>query len=255
VELTGRHRTLRYITVSGGSLTVPELTALSTMVPGLDIFKTYGQTESFRSTMLLPGDFQRKIGSVGRPCPGARVRIVAEDGCLCPPGQTGEVVHSGIGVMAGYLDGSDRGVKRRENPFRDGEGDSAHAIWTGDLGYLDEDGFLFLKGRRDGMLKVSGNRFYPDEVASVAAHLDGVADVEVLGLDPDAVETRVALFVVAPAAQWSSQRMIDVLRQRLPSYMVPTLVRVLPAMPRLANGKTDRVRLRELVAGSPGAEE
>lgn len=255
VDLQDKHRSLRYITVSGGSLTVPELAALSALVPGVGIFKTYGQTETFRSTMLQPSDFGRRLGSVGRACPGVRLRIVADDGRDCVPGEVGELVHSGIGVMAGYLDGSDLGTKRRDNPFAGGEGESAFAIWTGDLGYLDEEQFLFLKGRRDGMLKVAGNRFYPDEVASVAAQFEGVTDVEVLGLDPDAVETRVALFVVAPAAGWSSHRLVDVLRQRLPTYMVPTVVRVLPALPRLANGKPDRVRLRELAAGSPGAEE
>jgi acyl-CoA synthetase (AMP-forming)/AMP-acid ligase II len=254
----GAHHTLRYITVSGGSLAPSELSSLKEAAAGIGIFKTYGQTESFRSTMLFPADLDRKIGSVGQAFRGTRPRVVDEHGRSCGPYEVGEVVHSGIGVMLGYLGGPDIDGKRRHNTFGLDEHDSEFVIWTGDLGYMDDEGFLFLKGRRDGMLKVAGNRFYPDEIASALLALPGVSDAEVIGAVSDAVENVVAAFVVADGSAWTTDSMQRALRDRLPSYMVPSSVVMLPSMPRLPNGKPDRVRLRQLASQpaderSPGA--
>jgi acyl-coenzyme A synthetase/AMP-(fatty) acid ligase len=239
------HRTLRYVTVSGGSLSPSELDRLRGLLAGVGIFKTYGQTESFRSTILRPDEIDARPGSVGRAFDGARVRVLDDAGAPCGPGETGEVVHSGLGVMMGYLNDAEAGTKRRPNPFAAESGESDHAIWTGDAGFLDEAGFLYLKGRRDGMLKVSGNRFYADEVAAALASLPGVVDADVVGVDALAVETRVAAFVVTsvPLDETEIRRR---LATRVASYMVPSSIVVLPALPRLANGKTDRVRLRAL---------
>jgi acyl-coenzyme A synthetase/AMP-(fatty) acid ligase len=108
------------------------------------------------------------------------------------------------------------------------------------------------------MLKVAGNRFYPDEIASALLALPGVSDAEVIGAVSDAVENVVAAFVVADGSAWTTDSMQRALRDRLPSYMVPSSVVMLPSMPRLPNGKPDRVRLRQLASQpaderSPGA--
>lgn len=244
VDTGGRHRSLRYVTVSGGSLTLPELEHLPQLLPGVGIYKTYGQTESFRSTMLYPHEFDTRMASVGRPFEGAMVHIVDEEGNQCPTGEIGEIVHSGLGVMMGYLGGADPSNKRRPSPFQNADG-SEFAIWTGDWGYVDSGGYLYLKGRRDGMIKVAGNRFYADEVANVIAALPGVSDVEVLGLEEAQVETRLMAFLVSDG-EHSEQSVRRALERSLPSYMVPSLIRLVPALPRLPNGKTDRVRLRAM---------
>jgi acyl-coenzyme A synthetase/AMP-(fatty) acid ligase len=249
----GPHRSLRFVTVSGGSLATPELMAVQELLQGVGIYKTYGQTESFRSTILHPSELAAKPGSVGRAFGGAGVRVLDDTGRLCDAGEVGEVVHSGLGVMMGYLNDNGSPGKRRPNPFRGHAGESEYAIWTGDAGYLDEDGYLYLKGRRDGMLKVSGNRFYADEVAAALASLPGVIDADVVGLDPEAVETRVAGFVVAS----EPVDVIDLKRSlatRVASYMVPSSILVLPGLPRLANGKTDRVRLRAMALGEAAGQ-
>ena len=172
--------------------------------------------------------------------------------------RVGEVVHSGIGVMLGYLGGPALNEKRRENTFERTANDSPYVIWTGDLGYLDADGFLYLKGRRDSMLKVAGNRFYPDEVGSVLLALPGVSDAEVIGLASDAVETAVAAFVVVDGDAWTGESLKRALREQLPSGTVLLVIVSLAAMPRLPNGKPDRVRLsnspRRLGRRGPNSE-
>ncbi len=239
----GPHASLRYITVSGGDLSPAKLDRLPSMAPGVAIFKTYGQTETFRSTSLHPSDFETRRRSVGRAFPGARVYVVRGDGTPAAPDEVGEVVHTGLGVMMGYL-GEGSTDKLRPNPFR-GDGDSSpHAIFTGDLGYLDRDGYLYLVGRRDDMLKVSGIRVYPREIANALSAMDGVLEAEVVGVKDAAEETRLIAFVTL---RDNVPLIATVLRRELakslPPYMVPHEIEIVHVLPRTASGKPDRVRL------------
>ena len=159
------------------------LEALPALGDGLQIFKTYGQTEVFRPTCLRPAEFAARMRSVGRPFGRSRVYVVRDDGSVAAPGERGEVVATGLGVMLGYLDGADEQKKLRDNPFRGADDPGAKAVFTGDVGHLDEDGYLFLLGRRDAMLKIMGNRVYPDEVAAQLLALPGVLQAEVVGVD------------------------------------------------------------------------
>lgn len=235
----------RYVTVSGGSLAPEQLQALSRHLGGTEIFKTYGQTEAFRTTSLRPEELPRAPGSVGRAYPGVRLAVVREDGTPCEPLEPGEVVHAGLGTMLGYLGGGAGGKLR---PF---PGSGEPAVFTGDVGYLDEDGFLFLAGRRDAMAKIAGNRVFPAEVANQAAALAEVAEAQVVAALRGA-ETVLVCFVVLRAGQESDPvRLRRSLADRLPSYMVPAEVVLLDEMPRTASGKPDLV---ELAARAAGAE-
>jgi acyl-CoA synthetase (AMP-forming)/AMP-acid ligase II len=239
-----QHASLRYITISGGDLSREMLHRLPAMLDGVGIIKTYGQSETFRSAALLPPEFSDKRQSVGRAFVNVRVYIVREDGTLAEPHEVGEIVHTGMGVMLGYLDGDDPQHKLRPNPFFGPDDEASHAVFTGDQGYLDEDGYLYLLGRRDEMLKVSGNRIYPREISDQLAAIDGVTEAEVVGVKLDDDDTHLVAFVV-PESSRSLQPMLirRELALRVPSFMLPEHVVVLPAMPRTANGKPDRQAL------------
>jgi acyl-CoA synthetase (AMP-forming)/AMP-acid ligase II len=238
-DRAGAHRSLRFITVSGGDLQPPQLEALPALGEELQIFKTYGQTEVFRPTCLLPAEFDSHQRSVGRPFGRSRVYVVRDDGSLAAPGERGEIVATGLGVMLGYLDGRDEQRKLRDNPFRGPDDPCAKAIFTGDVGHVDEHGYLYLHGRRDAMLKIKGNRIYPEEVAAQLLALPGVVQAEVVGVDERDRGCRLFAFVVldpdAPAP--------DVLRRqlssRVPAYMVPEAILTLDSIPRTASGKPD----------------
>jgi len=253
-ETGGEHSRLRYLTLSGGDLSETDLGRLPELAPGAGIFKTYGQTEAFRATCLQPEEFKDRPLSVGRPFATTRVYVVGEDGNLCGPGEVGEVVHTGLGVMLGYLDGEDPERKLRPNPFRGSEDPSSKAVFTGDLGYLDSEGYLFLKGRRDAMLKVAGNRVYPREIQAQILSIEGVMEAAVLGIPDAELGTKIVCFAVLSEGVDLKPAII---RRRLagllPSYMVPAQIFLLPGLPRTASGKTDyptlRARAVELLTG------
>jgi acyl-CoA synthetase (AMP-forming)/AMP-acid ligase II len=244
LDTRGRHASLRYITISGGDLGPEKLDRLAAVLDGVGIIKTYGQTETFRSTALLPPEFFRKQQSVGRAFANVRVYVVREDGRLAEPHEVGEIVHTGMGVMLGYLDGDDPQHKLRPNPFFGPDDDASCAVFTGDQGYLDEDGYLYVVGRRDEMLKVAGNRIYPRAVSDQLAAIDGVAETEVVGVTLDDDETHLVAFVVQkPSCALQPMMIRRALASRVPSFMLPRHVVILPAMPRTATGKPDRPAL------------
>lgn len=224
------HCSLRYVTVSGGDLPQERLQQLKNTIGPAGIFKTYGQSETFRSAALRSSEFADKSRSVGKPFATATVRIERPDGTPANPNEAGEIVHSGLGTMLGYLDAG-----RHERPT---------AIRTGDIGWLDEDGFLFVQGRRDAMLKVAGNRVYPGEIAEQICSLPGIHEAEIIGEKDANGETQLTAFVVASNGAFHPDEIRRSLVQRLPSYMIPRQIVILSQMPRTTSGKPDRVALQ-----------
>ena len=245
-ETAGAHASLRYLTLSGGDLGPKDLERLGAMAPGAGVFKTYGQTEAFRATSLRPDEFADRARSVGRALPGVHVYVVREDGALAAPGEEGEVVHTGAGTMLGYL-GLPDAAKLRSNPFQSADDPATRAVFTGDRGSLDEAGYLRLTGRHDDMLKVAGNRVYPQEVAEAIREAGAAEAVEVVGGRTPEGEPRLVAFMVCRGTTPPDERMLlRRLSTRLPSYMMPARAAFLAAVPRTPHGKPDRRRLTEL---------
>ena len=244
-DRAGSHASLRYVAVSGGSLSVDEQERLQQRLPGVAIFKTYGQTETFRSASLRPEELALRPASVGRAYADARVLVLDENARPCPANEVGEVVHVGLGAMLGYLGGGSADAEKiRALPAELG-GD--RAIFTGDYGFLDPDGYLFLKGRMDAMVKIAGNRVYPEEAADQLRALDGVREAEVLAVAGDGADPRLVGFVVPDGSrELTSESVRALARSRLPAHMLPSETLVLSALPRLSNGKIDRRALAEL---------
>lgn len=248
-EKGGVHASLRYVTVSGGSLPRDLLQKLRQAMPGVQIFKTYGQTEAFRSTSLRPEDYDRKPDSVGKPFTGARVYVVRDDLSRCDAGEIGEVVHSGLGMMMGYLGSAratDESGKLRKNPFHGEQDPSPMAVFTGDLGFLDEEGYLYLQGRRDSMLKVMGNRVYPQEIANRILALDDVREAVVAGVTDAGGQAKLLAFIAAsPGSGLSAGAVRRALNASLPTFMVPKEIVFVNRVPRTPSGKPDQRRLIE----------
>jgi acyl-CoA synthetase (AMP-forming)/AMP-acid ligase II len=241
-----RHAALRYITISGGSLSRAALQRLPEVAGAAGIFKTYGQTEAFRATSLRPDQYQRKLDSVGKPFPGVHVYVVRDDGTRCDVAEVGEVVHTGLGVMMGYLGEADGSRKLRPNPFQGKDDPSPFAAFTGDMGYLDDEGFLFLKGRRDSMVKVMGNRVYPQEVTSQIVTIPGVRDAVVVGVTQADGQMRLVAFLTAsPGVEVSESAVRRMLNVKLPAFMIPKEIVVVRHIPRTPTGKVDERRLVE----------
>jgi acyl-CoA synthetase (AMP-forming)/AMP-acid ligase II len=242
---SAKHRRLRYITVSGGSLSPEKYQNLREAAPGVAVIKTYGQTEAFRTTALLPIHPESKRHSVGAAFGNVRTVIVDEQLVPCAPGTVGEVIHAGLGTMEGYLAGPSPEKIVDLRAAVDAP-EMARAVRTGDLGYLDRDGFLHLKGRRDAMIKLHGNRVYPEEVAAMIQTLDGVHEAVVLAIrensnfEEPVLVAFVAMGGSAPGDPAGFHRQLAGL---LPGFMIPAKVRFMPALPRTISGKTDKQTL------------
>jgi acyl-CoA synthetase (AMP-forming)/AMP-acid ligase II len=205
----------------------------------------FGQTETTSTlTILGPDDHRlggapeddertlRRLRSIGRPLPDVEVRIVDDDGQPLPTGQVGEIHVRTPRAMKGYA-GAD-------SPFvADG--------WlpTRDMGWMDEDGYLYVAGRKDDMIIRGGENIAPAEVEAVLGSHPAVDEVAVLGVPDVEWGQRVgACVVLRPGAQADAADLVDWCRSRLSSFKKPEIIRFLPELPKNPMGKVLRRELR-----------
>jgi long-chain acyl-CoA synthetase len=154
---------LRYVTQAGGRLepTVSQEIHEQLSQHGIPFFVMYGQTEATaRMSFLPPEELPARLGSIGRAIPGGELSVVDDSGKALPPRQVGQILYRGPNVMLGYAEG----------PADLARGDElAGQLLTGDLGYCDEDGFLFLTGRMKRIAKLLGRRISLDEIEAFLA--------------------------------------------------------------------------------------
>ncbi|HEX6498618.1 MAG TPA: acyl-CoA ligase (AMP-forming), exosortase A system-associated [Micromonosporaceae bacterium] len=240
---------LRYFANTGGRMPRTTLARLRELFPQAAPYLMYGLTEAFRSTYLDPAEVDRRPDSIGKAIPNAEILVVRPDGTECAPGEHGEVVHRGALVSLGYWNDPVRTAERfRPAPGSDGSTRTEIAVWSGDIAYRDEEGFLYFVGRNDEMIKTSGYRISPTEIEE-AAYATGLVDEAVaLGVPDEKLGQHIVLVVAAPDDGRSTvELLLKALEQELPTYMRPHRVEVLPRLPRTGNGKFDRVELRRMV--------
>ncbi|WP_323676360.1 class I adenylate-forming enzyme family protein [Halorubellus sp. PRR65] len=210
------------------------------------VYPTYGMTETASQiATATPEQAFADPDTVGQPLVNTTVAVVAPDGSTCPPGEEGELVVSGPTVTPGYLDAGD------PEPVRDGAF-SERGFRTGDRGYRDDDGLLYVTGRVDDMIVTGGENVQPVVVEDALRTLDAVEDAAVVGLpDPEWGE-RVAALVVpaddhAPGAN-DADAVREAIRDRLAAHEVPKTVEFADAVPRTASGTVDRPGVRDRLA-------
>ncbi len=239
-------RTLRYITVSGGDLAKNQLVRLRQYFENVKIFKTYGQTETFRSSILKPFDFEGKMTSVGRPVKGTEVFILNDKSEVNPPNIEGEIVHYGVGTMLGYindLEGTNGKLREIVESVR-GTVKEGKLVFTGDRGKMDEEGYLYVLGREDGMIKTLGNRVYPKEVESCILEHEHVKNAAVVGIR-DELKGQIIIAEVIGNGALDKQRLIVFLKERLPYYMIPGEINIVEYLPMTENGKIKHTAIKE----------
>ncbi|HXO82259.1 MAG TPA: fatty acid--CoA ligase family protein, partial [Mycobacterium sp.] len=185
-----------------------------------------------------------KLHTVGKPLPGVELRIVAPDGIDTPSGEPGEIWVRSRSAMAGYVGGGDA-------PTTTGDW-----LRTGDLGRLDDDGFLFYHGRSDDMFKVSGATVFPTEVEQALRDIDGVDNAFVTNLAGGRGD-HVGAAVVCDTAATTAEKLRASARTVLSSFKVPTVWLLVDSddmIPRGPTGKVDVRRLRELLAATDSAQ-
>jgi acyl-CoA synthetase (AMP-forming)/AMP-acid ligase II len=204
--------------------------------------QTYGQAESpMVITCLRPQDHDR-VGSCGRPFAIVEVDVFDEQDRPLPPGARGEIVCRGPQTMAYYWNRPDATAEA----FRGGW------LHTGDIGYMDEDGFFYLVDRKNDMLISGGYNVYPREVEDVLLACDGVVEAAVIGLPDEKWGDRVYA-VVAGRGGLSPEAVMTHARERLASYKRPKGVEIWPELPKTSANKILRRAVRDrIVAREPG---
>lgn len=227
--------TLRCVLVGGGPVPRPLLEECARR--GIPTVQTYGLTEAASQvTTLAPADALRKLGSAGRPLFPVTVRIADEAGRPLPPGEAGEILVRGPTVTAGYFGRPEETARA----LRDGW------LHTGDIGYLDQEGYLYVLDRRDDLIVSGGENVYPAEVEAVLRQHPAVADAAVIGLpDERWGQTVAAAVVLRPGCAVDGDELVRFCRERLAGYKVPRCFRIVPSLPRNAAGKLLRRALRE----------
>lgn len=218
---------LRVVLVGGGPVS-PGLLERA-LERGFPVIQTYGLTETASQVATLaPADAATHLGSAGKPLLVTQLRIDA------PAGEAGEILVSGPTVTPGY--------------FRNPAATSAAIVdgWlhTGDVGRLDDDGFLFVLDRRDDLIVSGGENVYPAEVEAAVLALDGIREAAVVGL-ADARWGQIVAAAVVFEGTFDAEAFESGLRSRLAGYKVPRVVERVGELPRTASGKVQRHLVRE----------
>jgi O-succinylbenzoic acid--CoA ligase len=217
---------LRCVLLGGGPAPRPLLEACAER--GVPVAQTYGLTEAASQVATLaPADALRKLGSAGQPLLPTELRI-DHAGTPAPSGVVGEILVRGPTVMRGYANRPDATAQA----LRDGW------LHTGDLGYVDEEGYLYVVSRRSDLIISGGENIYPAEVEAVLLAHPAVEEAAVVGLaDRQWGQAPAAAVKLRQGAALNEVELIAFCRQRLAGYKVPRLVRFTEALPRNAAGK------------------
>lgn len=227
---------LKKITFSGNKLPASTIDKLLEKLPWVEIYSMYGLTESTtRVCYLPPKHLLEKKESCGKPLPGVELKITDESGALLPPGQIGQVLMKGPNVMRCYF----------EDPELTSQTIVDGWLSTGDLGRLDEDGFLYLEGREKEIIKCAGERLSPLEIEEVILNHPEISEVAVIGRDDPILGEIVHAFVVPKSEALSINDLRTYCTKHLSHHKIPRKYTVTNELPKTATGKVKKHLLRE----------
>jgi acyl-CoA synthetase (AMP-forming)/AMP-acid ligase II len=229
--------TLRCLAITGGKVHPAVLESLKiNLTP--NIYRTYASTDSGQMAISKPADIDRKPNAAGRPVWCVDLRIVDNENRPVQVGEVGEIICQSPLASHGYY----KNPEASNASFRGGW------FYTGDLGYFDEEGYLFVAGRKKDMVKSGGISIYPLEIESVLYSHPAVLEAAVIGV-PDAAwgEAVKAVVVARPEAVLDAETLLAFCKERLSAYKVPKSVEFRSSLPHTEVGKVNKVKLKEMV--------
>ena len=233
-QVNWRDTALRAVLLGGAA--APEELLQQSLAAGVPVALTYGLTEAASQVATLhPKDVLRKPGSVGKGLIYTSIRVIDQQGVEQPSGEIGEVLVSGSTVMAGYYG----------DPEATSQVIRAGWLHTGDMGYLDSDGDLWIIQRRSDLIVSGGENVYPVEVEKVLHKHPAVAEACVVGLsDPEWGQRVAAMVVVKTGCDLKEEALLSFARSLLAGYKQPRQICFVSEIPRTSSGKVDRQRVR-----------
>jgi amino acid adenylation domain-containing protein len=244
---------MRLIASGGDVMSPAAAAAVLAAHPQIRLLNAYGPTET--SIIASGSELTHVDGSplpIGGPLPGYAFHVLDEDGRPVPDGEPGELWIGGVGVARGYRGDPERTADRfRPDPFA---GDPAARMYgSGDVVRQREDGEFEFLGRADHQVKIAGHRVEPGEVEQALGHHPEVRHAAVIARDDVAGHKRLVGFAALNEGAEAGERdLLDHLAARLPAYMLPATVEILPELPLTPRGKVDRAALPELTRSRAG---
>jgi len=226
------------ISIDGGEkMPLPLIEKWEQKLPGVWFADAYGLTETFSGDTFLAKDkMVSKVGSVGKPVPGMRFRIVDNEGIDVSPGKDGEIALRGPKVFKGYW----KNKEATDEAIRDGW------FFTGDIGYCDEEGFLYIVDRKKDMIISGGENVASAEVERVIYELAQVSEAAVVGIPhPKWLEVPKAFVVLKSGEHLHEQDIIAHCTKKLAKFKVPNEIEFISQLPRNPSGKVLKRKLRE----------
>ena len=204
-----------------------------------NIFSCYGQSEGVGFTQIRMSDSdEKKRTTVGRAVDGVELKIVNDEGETLPTGQVGEILAYMPGCMLGYY----KNQEATDATIVDGW------IHTGDLGFLDKEGYLTIKGRKKELIIRGGENISPSEIEDVIRSYAMVHDVAVVGVPDKVLGEEIAAFIqMKPGANFSSEEVMAYISQSLPKFKTPKYVYYMDEMPITSTGKILKRKLVEMI--------
>ncbi len=224
------------VTLGGGMAVLKPTAERWQQVVGVPLIQAYGLTETSPAATINPLDLTEFNGSIGLPIPSTEVSIRADDGHEVPSGQVGEICIRGPQVMKGYWQ---RPEETANVMMADG------FLRTGDLGYIDEKGYVYLVDRKKDMILVSGFNVFPNEVEEAVAQHPGVLEAAAIGVPDEHSGEAVKIFVVRRDPNLTAEELIIHCRKLLTGYKVPKHVEFRADLPKTNVGKILRRALKE----------
>lgn len=235
---------LRYVTQAGGGMPPARIREWLEKGPKAAFYVMYGATEaSARLTYLEPADLERKLGSIGRGIPNVEMLVVTDEEKVAAPGEVGELVARGSNISHGYWNDAEE-TAARFGPL---------GYRTGDLGFADDEGFLFLVGRKHDMIKVGAHRVGAKEIEDVLNEHPAISEAAVVPVQHQILgEAPLAFVALRQDASFDAWDIQSFCRSRLPVHKIPIEFVPVPALPKSAIGKIDKLTLRRMAAERPG---
>jgi acyl-CoA synthetase (AMP-forming)/AMP-acid ligase II len=233
---------LQAVSIGSAPLAPKTLLALQARLPNATVSNSYGMTEAGPAYIVMPKEeVTKRIGSVGKPIPPMEIKVVGDDDAECAAREVGELLTRLPGYQREY--------------YKDA--DATASTWTsdgwlrsGDLGYLDEDGFLYLVGRKKDLIVRGGHNVYPTDIEAVILEHPAVQEAAVVGVRHDVLGEDIAAFVVAkPDSTVRDDELKEFCAEHLADYKRPRRVTFVDSLPRNATGKVMKHLLTE---GTPG---
>ncbi|NRA69424.1 MAG: acyl--CoA ligase [Gammaproteobacteria bacterium] len=232
---------VRLVSNTGAAVNLYHLNIIQKRLPNATMYSMYGLTECKRCSYICGEQLKQKPGSVGLAIPNTEIWIVDDQGNKLPANEIGEIVIRGGTVMKGYWNKP----QQTKKILRDGPINGEKVLYTGDYGLKDHDGYLYLKGRMDEVLKSRGMKVIPKDIETFLMNIEGIKEAAIIGV-PDQRHGIVLYAYVANEANSNQDKaIIMALCQQLVPSQRPEQVIVLNQLPKTTNGKIDK---RSLIA-------